>query len=457
MDNTAAVILAGGLGKRMKSEKPKVLQEVLFKPMIDWVAGSAEAAGIHEICVVTGQKHEQVEEYLAGRYETVLQNEQLGTGHAALMAADFIKKHKESDVLILCGDAPFVNEDVIRSSLENHRGHDNSVTVITAVADNPYGYGRILRDDYGNVCRCVEEKDADTEIKLIKEINGGIYWFKASALLDALAEIKNDNAQNEYYLTDTIEIINKKGLKSGTYTVEDMGVIAAANDRAQLFDLNEMARRMVIEKLFIQGVSVIDDSGVIVSPDAEIGADTVLLPGTIIKGKVKIGKGCTIGPNSLICDCNFGDNVVFNASQAYQSVIDSGVTVGPFAHIRPNSHLRDKVHVGDFVEIKNSDIGEGTKVGHLTYVGDADVGKKVNFGCGCVTVNYDGVEKHRTKVGDNAFIGCNTNLVAPVEVGDNAYTAAGSTITKKVPENALAVARSRQENLKDWVLRKHQK
>jgi len=457
MSSTAAIILAAGEGKRMNSAKPKVLHEVLFKPMIDWVTDAAQAAGILNICVVAGYKAEQLEAHLDGRFETALQSELLGTGHAVMQAADFLKKYAPEDVVILCGDAPFIDADTIKHSYEEHKKNAGVLTVITAQMKDPFGYGRIVRDEKGNARRIVEQKDATFEEKKITEINSGAYWFKTSALLEALNLLKNDNNQGEYYLTDTVGIINAMGMKAGAFVLPDERKIQGANDRHQLALLNSCARDAVIERLYENGVSIPDISGVIVGPDAAIGRDTTLLPGTIIRGKTTIGEGCVIGPNSFIENCEIANDVVFNASQAYKSKLGRGVTVGPFSHLRPNSVIASNAHIGDFVEIKNSNIGEGTKVPHLTYVGDSDVGKKVNFGCGCVTVNYNGVAKNRTKVGDNAFISCNTNLVAPVEVGEGAYTAAGSTITKNVPAYALAVARARQENKEGWVLRRRHK
>jgi len=456
MVKAAAVILAAGEGKRMKSKEPKVLHEVLFKPMIDWVTDAVKVAGIDEICVVAGYAHRKLETHLKASCSIAIQTERLGTGHAVLQAKDFLLKTEPEDVVILCGDAPFIDGEIIDAAYEKHIAENNAVTVITANAKNPFGYGRIVRKD-GNVTSIVEEKDASVDEKKITEINSGAYWFKTSSLLVALAELKNDNAQGEYYFTDTVEIISEKGYNSGSFMLEDFGMIAGANDRKQLAALNTYARQIKLDCLYECGVTITDESGVTVGPDVTVGSDTTILPGTILKGKTKIGSFCVIGPNSLIDNCEIANYVVFNASQAYSAKIADYVTVGPFSHLRPNTDLHEKVHVGNFVEIKNSVIGEGTKVSHLTYVGDSDVGKKVNFGCGCVTTNYDGVKKHRTKVGDNAFIGCNTNLVAPVEVGESAYTAAGSTITKNVPPHALAVARSRQENIEGWVTRKQSK
>jgi bifunctional UDP-N-acetylglucosamine pyrophosphorylase/glucosamine-1-phosphate N-acetyltransferase len=453
--NTIALILSAGDGKRMKSQKPKVLHEVLFKPMLSWVLDAAEGAGVNGICIVVGSGRELIESHVGDKYPLCVQHERLGTGHAVQQATDFLKQYAESDVVILCGDAPFISSDIIKASYTQHKNDDNAVTIITADAENPFGYGRIKRDEHGNVIRIVEQKDATEEEKAIKEINSAAYWFNTKILLQILGEIKNDNAQGEYYLTSAVEITYEQGLNIGTYKACDMqSVTAAANDRIQLMALNETARKNVLFSHMQNGVSIINDNGIIIGADVKIGTDTLILPGTIIKGKTVIGNGCTIGPNSLIDSCEICDNVIFNASQAYHSKLGNGVTVGPFSHIRPNSNLHDKVHVGDFVEVKNSEVGEGTKLPHLTYIGDSDVGSHVNVGCGCVTANYDGATKSRTTIGNNTFISCHTVLVAPVKVGDNAYTAAGSTITNDVPENALAIARSRQENKENWVKNK---
>lgn len=461
MANTGVLVLAAGEGTRMKSGLPKTLHEVLFKPMLDWVLDAAEAAGVGDSCVVTGFSRERLEEHLAARRgadgpacRVCVQRERRGTGDAVRAAGEFLDALGDcADVLVLCGDAPFISADTIRGSLAQHRAMGAAATVITARAENPAGYGRIVRAENGGVTAIVEDRDACPEQKKIDEINSGEYWFQVGALKEALGKIGTGNAKGEYYLTDVLAVLVREGLPCGGFET-DMSVAAAANDRAQLAALNETARRAVLRRLMENGVSVPCADGVMVGPDVTVGADTVLLPGTVLRGKTVIGSGCVFGPNSLAEDCTFGDGVVFNASQAYRSRVGDGVTIGPFAHLRPNTVLAEKVHVGDFVELKNSSIGVGTKVPHLTYVGDSDVGAGVNFGCGCVTVNYDGVNKHRTAVGDHAFIGCNTNLIAPVRVGNNAYTAAGSTITRDVPDDALAVARSRQQNKEDWVKRR---
>lgn len=451
---TAAVVLAAGQGKRMHSHRPKVMQEVLFKPMIDWVLDAVAGADIEGVCTVTGPDDGEVRDHLAGRSETVIQSERLGTAHAVRQAEVFLRQNGPEDVLVLCGDAPFIRPQVIADSYARHREKGCALTVITAKATDPTGYGRVLRGPDGCVRRIVEQKDATAPEREVDEVNSGAYWFRTQTLLDVLPAIRAENAQHEYYLTDAVALIAASGQKADGFPVTDMAVVAGANDRLQLAALNEAARRRVLEKLMREdGVSVPNDAGVMIGPDVRVGCDTHILPGTIIRGASVIGEECVIGPGSLIEDCTFGSRIRFNASQAYRSRLEDGVTVGPFVHIRPNTLLHEGVHVGDFVEIKNSEIGAGSKVPHLTYVGDSDVGSGVNFGCGCVTSNYDGVKKHRTRVEDNAFIGCNTNLVAPVTVGRGAYTAAGSTITKDVPENALGVGRSRQTNIEGWVTR----
>ncbi len=444
------LILAAGDGKRMKSKKPKVLLEVLSKPMLSWVCDACKKAGAENIAAVVGNGKEQVTEFLGtvGDIATFEQTERKGTGHAVMMAKEFIEKARsdKGDVLICCGDAPFIDEEVILSSYKFHKDNDNEVTVVSARVDDPFGYGRIIRDTAGGFLKITEQKDCTEEEKAVQEINSGIYWFKPDSLLLALSGLKNNNAAGEYYLTDTIEMCSKKG----AYKASNSNVVLGANNRVQLASLNKIARDMIIERLQLSGVDIPISDGVMISPEAVIGADTTILPGTIIKGNTVIGEGCVIGPNSLLINCVIEDNVVLNNVQATDSKIDKGAKAGPFVHLRPGTHLHEGVKIGDFVEVKNSEIGKNTCIAHLTYIGDSDVGKGVNFGCGCVTANYDGVSKFRTTIGDNAFIGCNTNLIAPVNVGDNATTGAGSTITKDVPPNSLVVERSRTIVKENW-------
>lgn len=438
--SSCAVILAGGQGKRMKSELPKPMFEVLGEPMLEWVISACEKADVTDLCVVKGYNADVIEEYLDGRCETVFQPQRKGTGHAVMMAAEWLKKHSQGNVLILCGDAPFIDSDTISAALEHHIRQDNAVTIITAESENPYGYGRILRTENG-VSGIVEEKDATEEQKRIREINSGAYWFKTDKLLYALGEIKPNNSQGEYYLTDSVYILINAGLRADAYISPNPNVVLGANDRKGLLKLNDTARMAVIEKLMDDGVEFLCTDGVSIGRNVTVGAGTKILQGTILRGNTTIGSDCTIGPNCIIENCTVGNGVILNSVQAYESQIDDSVKIGPFVHIRPNSHIKSGVKIGDFVEVKNSTVGEKTAIAHLTYVGDSDVGSNVNFGCGVVTVNYNGANKFRTVIDDNAFIGCNTNLIAPVKVGKGAYTAAGSTITKDVPDGALAIER----------------
>lgn len=452
-----AIILAGGKGTRMKSDSPKVMCEVLFEPMLYYVVRAVREAGCEEICVVTGYKHEVLEEYvktLGDDIKTVLQNPQLGTGHAVMTARKFVEAHADDEILILNGDGPLMDKATIDAAYDYHKKNDNSITLISALVDDTKGIGHIKRDENGTLLCIVEDKDADEEEKKINESNAGTYWFKGKSLLYALDNITNNNAQNEYYLTDSLEILIKKGENAGAYVCDDCEATLGANDRKQLNTLNNIMRRNINDALMLSGVDIPCTDGVMIGVDVEIGVGTTILPNTIIIGKTKIGTGCTIGPNTYIKDGVVGNNVILDNVKLLDSEVEDDVDCGPFVKVRAGSKLCKGVHIGNFVEVKNSVMGEGTKCAHLTYVGDSDVGKNVNFGCGTVTVNYDGTNKHRCKIGEHAFIGCNTNLIAPVEIGDFAFTAAGSTITDDVPENALSVARAKQVNKEGWVTRK---
>ena len=439
-EKNCAVILAGGQGKRMKSELPKPMFEVLGEPMLEWVVSACEKAALTDLCIVKGYNAQVIEDYIGDRYTTVLQPQRMGTGHAVMMAVDWLKERIGGNVLILCGDAPFIDSETITASLEQHIKQGNAVTIITAEIENPSGYGRILRGKNG-VVGIVEEKDATPEQKAIREINSGAYWFRTESLIKALGEIKPNNSQGEYYLTDSVYILISHGERADAYISSNPNVVLGANDRKALLKLNDTARHEVIDRLMDDGVEFLCTDGVSIGRNVKIGAGTKILQGTILRGNTVIGKDCTIGPNCLIENCEVGNKTVLNSVQAYESKIDDGVKIGPFVHIRPDSHIKSGVKIGDFVEVKNSTIGEKTSISHLTYVGDSDVGSNVNFGCGVVTVNYNGEKKFRTTIEDNAFIGCNTNLISPVKIGNGAYTAAGTTVTKDVPDGALAIER----------------
>lgn len=458
MNKTACIILAAGDGKRMKSVKPKVLMEVLFKPMLGWVLDSVEKLSPDEICVVVGNGEDKIDAYLeqrGGKYTTVRQTVRLGTGHAVMQAEKVLKNSE--NVLVLCGDAPFMDDASLQAAYKMHTEGDCGATVIAAVPDNPFGYGRIVRDEKGDLLKIVEQKDATIKEQHIREINSGAYWFNSKDLLEALPKLSDSNAAKEYYLTDAVALIREAGRRTAVCTASHKAVVLGANTRNDLYCLNSFARMAVIGELLEKGVEFPCLDGIIIGMDVEIGQDTVILPNTIIRGKCKIGCGCEIGPNSLIENTQIGDGVIMNNVQAYQSTVDSGAKIGPFAQLRPDSHIGKSVKIGDFVEVKNSTVGDRTSAGHLTYIGDSDVGEGVNFGCGCVTANYDGITKFRTKIGDNAFIGCNTNLVAPVEVGENASTGAGSTITKNVPPDSLVVERAETKIIQNWEKNKLRK
>lgn len=448
-----AVILAGGMGKRMKSDKPKVLLEVLGKPMLQWVIDACNDAGISNICVVKGYGADMLDEYLLGSLRTVLQPERLGTGHAVSCASCFLEEFSDGNTLIACGDSPFIDPETIKSSLELHIASKSAVTVITARLDNPRGYGRIIRSEDG-IEGIVEEKDCSDSQRKINEISSGCYWFNTKKLLEALPRLQRNNSQGEYYLTDTISILKSDGCVAQAYLSDNQDSVLGANDRAGLLRLNDIARMKVIFKHLEAGVELISTDAVTISPDVKIAPGAKILPGSMLMGKTIIGRDSVIGPNTRLLNVTVGERSTLDNVVATDSRVGSDAKIGPFVQLRPGSVIADKAHIGNFVEIKNSAIGKGSSVSHLTYIGDSDVGKNVNFGCGTVTVNYDGSVKSRCEIGDNAFIGCNTNLVAPVKIGEAAYTAAGSTITKDVPDGALAIERGTQVIKEDYAKQK---
>ena len=450
MRNLKAIILAAGEGSRMKSKKPKVLHEILNKSMVDYVIETAKGCGAEEVCVVVGHKAEMVKEGIKSEgVSFALQAEQKGTGHAVMMAGDFIDEN--SDMMILYGDTPLITGETLAKLVEVHREEGHGVTVVSSKIADPTGYGRIMRDDHGSFLRIVEHKDASDVERLINEINTGIYIFNGKDLKDSLGKLNNNNAQGEYYLTDCLELILNTGKKVEAVVAKDADEFFGVNSRVQLAEAAKIMKNRINRKHMENGVTLVDPENTYIGSDVVIGRDTIILPGCVIEGNCVIGEDCEIGPNSRLTDTKLGDGVKFQSSTAIESEIGNETTVGPFAYIRPNCHIGNKVKVGDFVEVKNSNIGDGTKIPHLAYIGDTDAGEKINFGCGSIMVNYDGKKKHRTVVEDNVFVGCNVNLVAPVTVKKGSYIAAGSTITKDVPEEVLAVARARQQVIEGWV------
>lgn len=449
-----SIILAAGEGKRMKSKTAKPLQRVGGRTIVERVLDAAEGAGAKENVIVVGHKAEDIRNYLGDRAHYAYQHEQLGTGHAVIQGMKCLEG-KTGIVMALCGDTPLITAEALKSVLDEHIAGGRAATVISAIAENPFGYGRIVREN-GEIKRIVEHKDATAEERKICEINAGMFFFDIEKLRGALGRLKNDNAQGEYYLTDTVEILISDGEKVGASVIgydDTLGV----NDRVQLAAAEKICNRRNVERVMLSGVTVIDPDNTYIESGAVIGMDSVIYPGCVIEGDTVVGEDCVIGPDTTLHNAKVGSGTRVERSVLTDSTVGCNTNVGPFAYMRPGSRVGDGVKIGDFVEIKNSTIDDGTKVAHLTYVGDADVGKRVNFGCGTVIVNYDGAHKHRTTIGDDAFIGCNSNLVSPVTIQSGAYTAAGSTITDEVPENALAIARSRQVVKEGWVTKNRKK
>ncbi|RSL30036.1 bifunctional UDP-N-acetylglucosamine diphosphorylase/glucosamine-1-phosphate N-acetyltransferase GlmU [Salibacterium salarium] len=450
MDNRYAVILAAGQGKRMKSDLYKVLHPVNGKPMVEHVVDQVTDAGLTEVVTVVGHGAGAVKEHLGNRVSYVLQEEQLGTGHAVVQAKDLLEE-KSGVTVVLCGDTPLIRAETMQALMDHHEQTSAKATVLTAHAEDPSGYGRVIRDEKGRVTRIVEHKDADNDEKQVKEINTGTYCFDNEMLFQALAEVGNDNAQGEYYLPDVIEILKSRGEVLSAWQTPDFSETIGVNDRVALSKAEKALKQRINEHWMRNGVTIIDPDHTYISTDVDIGYDTVLHPGTMLSGSVKVGNGCEIGPYTEITNSRIGNNTDITQSVVSQSDIGNNVKAGPYAHIRPQSDIADEVKIGNFVEIKKSSFGRGSKASHLSYVGDADVGERVNFGCGSITVNYDGENKFLTQIGNDVFVGCNANLVAPVKVEEGAYIAAGSTITEDVPSHSLSIARSRQTNKEDYL------
>ncbi|MBM6615398.1 bifunctional UDP-N-acetylglucosamine diphosphorylase/glucosamine-1-phosphate N-acetyltransferase GlmU [Desemzia sp. RIT804] len=449
MTQRFAVVLAAGQGTRMKSKLYKVLHPVAGKPMVGHVVDQVEAAGADKIVSIVGVGAEKVQEYLGDRSEYALQAEQLGTGHAVLQAESLLSG-KEGTVLVICGDTPLLTAETLNGLFDYHQEKGAKATILTAHADNPTGYGRVIRSESGAVEKIVEQKDASPSEAAVQEINTGTYCFDNALLFEALNQVGNDNSQGEYYLPDVIEILKDKGEIVGAYQMEKEAESLGVNDRVALAEATRMMRERINEKHMRNGVTFVNPAATYIDSEVVIGSDTIVEAGVVLKGHTVIGEDCFIGANSEISNSKIGDRVRVTSSNIEDSVMDSDSNIGPYSHLRPNSVIGKDVHIGNFVEVKNANIDENTKVGHLTYIGDADLGKNINIGCGTVFVNYDGANKHRVTIGDNSFIGCNANLIAPVTVEENVYVAAGSTITDDVPSESLAIARARQVNKLDY-------
>jgi bifunctional UDP-N-acetylglucosamine pyrophosphorylase/glucosamine-1-phosphate N-acetyltransferase len=432
MKNIAVVILAAGEGTRMKSATAKVLHTVAGRSMIEWVVSAAAGLKPVKTVVVLGNCSQAVEKALCGKSVLVsLQKKRLGTAHALLQAAKHLKNFK-GDVLVICGDTPLVTSETLNKLVSAHGAGGNAATILSAQAPNPFGYGRINRQNNGEVLGIVEEKDCTTQQRCINEINSGMYCFSSPLIWQVLSKIKNKNAKKEYYLTDAIEILRAGGERVDAQMLASIDEIMGINDRAGLADAEKLARKKILHGLMLNGVTVENPETTTVGADVKMGADTVIRSGCVITGKCSIGANCDIGPYAVMND----------------AIIGEACKVGPFAHLRPGTVLKTGAKVGNFCEVKKSVVGIGSKVNHLSYIGDATLGNNVNVGAGTITCNYDGKNKFKTVIGDRVFIGSNTNLVAPVTVGAGALIAAGSTITDNVPKDTLAIARQRQVNKK---------
>jgi bifunctional UDP-N-acetylglucosamine pyrophosphorylase/glucosamine-1-phosphate N-acetyltransferase len=453
-----AVLLAAGKGTRMRSDLPKVLHPVCGRPMVHHVAACALEAGADHVYPVVGLGAERVVELLKATFPgapvtAVVQEEQLGTGHAVLTCAPQLQGY-EGAVVILSGDVPLVTPALVRGLVASHRAAGGGLTALTVELADPTGYGRVLRDGAGRPVRIVEEKDATDAERAVREINAGLYVADAPLLLEVLPRLSKDNAQGEYYLTDAVAACLKEGRPVHLYPWPDPEQVLGVNSRADLARVGQVLRRRIAARLMAEGVTLIDPERTYVDTGVRVGPDTVIHPGVTLEGRTVVGSGCTLLPGVRIVDSLLGDGVTVKDNSLLTGArLDGANSVGPMAHLRPGAHLMAGAKVGNFVEVKQSVLGEGAKVNHLSYVGDATVGAGANIGAGTITCNYDGTRKHRTVIGDGAFIGSDTQLVAPVTVGAGAVVAAGSTITGDVPDGALAISRVEQRNLTDWVAR----
>ena len=442
-----ALILAAGKGTRMKSDLPKVIHKVNGIPMVKKILNELEKLETEENILILGHKKEEVLKEL-GDVKYVVQEEQLGTGHAIMQAYELLKDY-DGDVMILCGDTPLLRYETLKEMYEAHKKSGVATTILTSIYDNPFGYGRIVKDG-DKVKAIVEEKEADEETKKIKEVNAGVYCCNAKELFEALKKVTNNNEKGEFYLTDIVGIQVGEGKIVASFVLSDNEEILGVNSKVELAQASKVLRERKNISLMEEGVILIDPAATYIEETVKIGKDTVIYPTVTLQGNTVIGENCEIIGCTRIIDSTLGNNIRIESSVIEESIVDDKVTMGPFAHLRPKSHLKEKVHIGNFVEVKKSTLEYGVKAGHLTYLGNATVGKDTNIGAGTITCNYDGVNKFDTVIGENVFIGSDTMLVAPVTIGDKAITGAGSVITKDVAPKALAVERNKQIIKFEW-------
>lgn len=443
------VVLAAGKGTRMKSKLYKVLHKVCGKTMVEHVVDAARGVNPVKIVTVVGTGAGEVEKVLDGKSDFAFQEKQLGTGDAVMTAKEELGD-KDGATLVVTGDTPLFTTETFDELFKYHAEKGNAATVLTAEAPNPFGYGRIIRDDQGNVLRIVEQKDGKPEELKVKEINTGVFCFDNKKLFEALKHVDNNNAQGEYYLTDVLEILRNSGERVGAYKMPDFSESLGVNDRIALAQATKTMQRRINEEHMRNGVSFIDPDTAYIDAGVKIGNDTVIEGNVVIKGNTEIGSDCYITNGSRIVDSKIGNHVTITSSTLQEAEMDDNTDIGPNSHLRPKAVIRKGAHIGNFVEIKKAEIGENSKVGHLTYVGDATLGKDINVGCGTIFSNYDGVKKFHTNVGDHSFIGAGSTLIAPINVADHTFIAADSTITKDVDKYDMAIARGRQVNKPDY-------
>ncbi len=441
-----AIILAAGKGSRMKSKREdisKVSFPILGRPLVKWIIEALKPLSPKKLIAIIGFGGATSEPIVKEDCEVVWQKEQKGAGHAVMQVAPILEG-VEGETIICCGDTPLITTELYEGLFQKHESSHNSLTIMTSVLDAPHGYGRIVRDNHGNVVKITEQKDCDDLAEQIKEVNAGVYVFDNKELFEALHHINTNNAAGEYYLTDVIELFAKKGLKVGTYEVADIDETMGVNDRYQLSIAEKNLKARINKGHMLRGVTIEDSDSVFIGPDVTIGPDTVIKPGCYIVGKTYIGEDNIIGPNTYLENCVVGNGNKILTSYLTDTVVGSDNEIGPYFHSRGNTIIHDNTHLGNFVEIKKSTIDSGVKAHHLSYLGDAVIAKNANIGCGVVTANYDGSHKNTTNIGENAFIGCNSTLIAPVKVGKDTLIAAGSTITEDVSDGDAAFARERQ-------------
>lgn len=445
-----AIVLAAGKGTRMKSKKYKVLHDVAGKSMIEHVVDNVKQSGVEQLVTIVGHGAQNVKETLGDASLYSFQEEQLGTAHAVKMASEHLKD-EQGTTLVVCGDTPLITAATLKSMIEHHENSKAQATVLSATAENPYGYGRIMRDSAQRLTKIVEQKDASETERQINEISSGIFAFDNQVLFEKLELVRNENVQKEYYLPDVLSLILDDKGNVEIYHTDDFEEIMGVNDRVMLSEAEKAFKKRTNEQHMRNGVTIVDPATTYIGADVIIGEDTVIEPGVKLAGNTVIGEDTIVGQYTEITNSKIGSNVTIKQSVINEAIVGDHANIGPFAQLRPGADLGEKVKVGNFVEVKKSVVKTGAKLPHLSYIGDAEIGERTNVGCGSITVNYDGINKFKTIIGNDSFIGCNTNLVAPITLGDRSFIAAGSTITDNVPQDSLALARARQTTKEGYL------